>query len=204
MLIDDGGIIRQERASAIGELVRIVILQNFDKLNDFKFLYKKFGANQLNKLTREQIEAECPNYFGRWIVAQTFTAMSLEAFYYDYIQNKKSKNQVNKRRTPPERFKFIYYELLKVSSEKIDKLLNKITQLDKTRTHWAHNKSADFINYKKAADFFSPDECLGILTEVFEFVFEYDRDYVLAREINLKLKQVQLNVANEINALALK
>lgn len=203
MLVDDGGVIRQERASAIGELVRIVILQNLDKSNDFKFLYKKFGAHHLNQLSREQIEAECPSYFGRWIVAQTFTAMSLEAFYYDYIQNNASKTQADKKRKPPERFKFICYELLKISSDKIDNLVNKVTLLDKTRTHWAHNKSADIANYRKAVDFFSPDECVGILTEVFEVIFEYDRDYILAREISLILKQVQLNVVAEIDALAL-
>lgn len=203
MLVENGGVIRQERASAIGELVRIVILQNLDKLNDFKFLYKKFDADHLNQLSREQIEAECPSYFSRWIVAQTFTAMSLEAFYYDYIQNNASKTQADKKRTPPERFKFICYELLKISSDKIDNLVNKITLLDKTRTHWVHNKSADFANYRKAADFFSPDECVGILTEVFEVIFKYDRDYILAREISFKLKQVQLNVAAEIDALAL-
>lgn len=203
MLIDDGSVIRQEKASAIGELVRIVVLQSIEKSNDFKFLYNKWGANQLKKLTRDKIEKDCPSYFGRWIVAQTFTAMSLEAFYYDYIRNAASKTQADKKRTPPERFKFIFYELLDVGSERIDDLMNKITLLDKTRTHWAHNKSADFVNYKKVVNFFSPDKCVEILNAVFELVLECDRNYILAREVSLMLKKVQLNVANEIDALTL-
>ncbi|MEL7966048.1 hypothetical protein AAG587_06715 [Vreelandella neptunia] len=202
MLIDDEGVVRQERASAIGELVRVVILQKVDKLNDFKHLYKKFGGDHLHELSRDEIESECPNWFSRWIVAQTFTAMSLEAFYYDYIQNKASKNQAEKRRTPSERFSFICHDLLKASPVKVVDLVNKVSLLDKTRTHWAHNKSSDFINYRRVKDFFSPDECVEILIEVFGLVFEYDRSYIFAREIHSILNQVQVNAVNEIDALS--
>ena len=199
MLVDENGVIHQERASALGDLVKIVILQQYDKLNDFKHLYVKFGGKTIPK---EQMEIECPSWVSRWIVSQTFTAMSLEAFYFDYIQNNSSKNQAGKRRTPPERFQYICQGLLKISSDKTEKLLNKLILLDKTRTHWVHNKSAEFESYQKVQEFFSPDECIHILLEVFELISNHDINCIVARETINILKQVQSNVANEVAALA--
>ncbi|GIU09195.1 hypothetical protein [Shewanella sp. MBTL60-112-B1] len=199
MLVDENGVIHQERASALGELVKIVILQQYDKLNDFKHLYCKYGGKTLPK---EQMEIECPSWVSRWIVSQTFTAMSLEAFYFDYIQNNASKTQADKRRTPPQRFQYICQDILKIDSDNVDKLLSKLVLLDKTRTHWAHNKSADFDNYKKVQEFFSPDECIRILFEVFDLISSHDSSCIVARETSLILKQVQNNVANEVAALA--
>ena len=193
MLVDENGVIHQERASALGELVKIVILQQYDKLNDFKHLYVKFGGKTISK---EQMEIECPSWVSRWIVSQTFTAMSLEAFYFDYIQNNSSKNQVGKRRTPPERFQYICQGLLKISSDKTEKLLNKLILLDKTRTHWV------LESYQKVQEFFSPDECIQILLEVFELISNHDSHCIVARETMHILKQVQSNVANEVAALA--
>ena len=148
------------------------------------------------------MEIECPSWVSRWIVSQTFTAMSLEAFYFDYIQNNSSKNQVGKRRTPPERFQYICQGLLKISSEKTEKLLNKLILLDKTRTHWVHNKSDEFESYQKVQEFFSPDECIQILLEVFELISNHDSNCIVARETMHILKKVQSNVANEVAALA--
>lgn len=199
MLIDENGVIHQERASALGELVKIVVLQQYDKLIDFKYLYRKFGGKTIPK---EQMEIECPSWVSRWIVSQTFTAMSLEAFYFDYIKNNASKTQEGKRRTPPQRFQYICQDLLNISLDETEKLLNKLTLLDKTRTHWAHNKSAEVESYKKVQEFFSPDECIQILLEVFELVSNHDSNCIVARETMLILKQVQNNVANDIAALA--
>jgi hypothetical protein len=199
MLVDKNGVIHQERASALGELVKIVVLQQYDKLNDFKHLYVKFGGKTIPK---EQMEIECPSWVSRWIVSQTFTAMSLEAFYFDYIQNNSSKNQAGKRRTPPERFQYICQGLLKISLDKTEKLLNKLILLDKTRTHWVHNKSDEFESYQKVQEFFSPDECIQILLEVFELISIHDSNCIVARETMYILNQVQSNVANEVAALA--
>lgn len=199
MLVDENGVIHQERASALGDLVKIVVLQQYDKLNDFKHLFHKFGGKTIPK---EQMEIECPSWVSRWLVSQTFTAMSLEAFYFDYIQNNASKTQEGKRRTPPQRFQYICQDILKISSAKTEPLLNKLILLDKTRTHWAHNKSAEFENCKKVQEFFSPDECIQILFEVFELISNHDSNCIVARETMSILKQVQNNVANEVAALA--
>lgn len=199
MLVEENGVIRQERASALGDLIKVVILQMYDKVTDFKYLYLKYGGVTL---TKEKMDFECPSWTSRWIVAQTFTAMSLEAFYFDYIQNNASKTQADKRRTPPERFKYICNELLKVDVNEVNSLFDQLVLLDKTRTHWAHNKSADFENYKKVQEFFSPDECIKILLEVFKLVSKNDINCIVARETVIILKQVQENVANEVAALA--
>ncbi|MGI2177853.1 hypothetical protein [Shewanella frigidimarina] len=53
MLVDENGVIHQERASALGDLVKIVVLQQYDKLNDFKHLYVKFVSGQLTPHTNK-------------------------------------------------------------------------------------------------------------------------------------------------------
>lgn len=199
MLVEENGVIHQERASALGDLVKVVVLQQYDKVNDFKYLYLKYGGATL---TKEKMELECPSWISRWIVAQTFTAMSLEAFYFDYIQNNTTKTQAGKKRTPPQRFQYICNELLKINTNEVGELFDKLVLLDQTRTHWVHNKSADFDSYKKVQEFFSPDECIKILLEVFELISKSDSNCIVARETANILKQVQENVANEIAALA--
>ncbi|WP_350431526.1 hypothetical protein ABIS04_14710 [Shewanella sp. H8] len=198
MLVEENGVIHQERASALGYLVKVVVLQQYDKVNDFKYLYLKYGGATL---TKEQMELECPSWDSRWIVSQTFTAMSLEAFYFDYIQNNASKTQAGKKRTSPQRFQYICNEILKINTNEVNKLFDKLVLLDKTRTHWVHNKSADFENYNKVPEFFSSDECIKILLEVFELISKNDSSCIVARETACILKQVQENVANEVAAL---
>ncbi len=193
----DGGI-TQVRASALGDLIKVVILQQYGKLDDFKQRYVKYGGTALPE---DQIETEWPNWTSRWIVAQTFTAMALEAFYYDYIQNEVSKTQADKKRTPPERFQYICCQHLSVDNEKIAECLARLVMLNESRTHWVHNKSAEFERYQKVKAFFSPDECLQLLIDVFTVISKHDLDCIVARETCSILEQVQKNVINELDSL---
>ncbi|MEC4728977.1 hypothetical protein HWQ46_26040 [Shewanella sp. D64] len=198
MLIERDGQIIQIRASALGDLIKVVILQVYGKLDDFKERYDKYGGMHLSK---EQIDTEWPNWTSRWIVAQTFTAMALEAFYYDYIQNEVSKTQAEKKRTPPERFQYICSQHLGIDNEEIAQCLDNIAMLNVTRNHWIHNKSAEFDKYQKVKTFYSPDECVQLLIDVFTVINKHDLDCVVARETCSILEQVQQSVINEVDSL---
>ncbi|WP_268012009.1 hypothetical protein [Aeromonas veronii] len=198
MLIDRDGEIIQIRASALGDLVKVVVLQQYGKLDDFKERYNKYGGEDLSK---EHIESEWPNWTSRWIIAQTFTAMALEAFYYDYLQNEVSKTQADKKRSPPERFKFICINHLGLEFKNIKPCFEKLVNLNATRTHWVHNKSAVFDSYEKVRDFFSPDECIQILIDVFSIISCNDETCLVARETMSILKHVQANVVSEVESM---
>lgn len=198
MLVERDGEIIQTRASALGDLIKVVILQQYGKLDDFKERYEKYGGVHLSK---SQIDSEWPNWISRWIIAQTFTAMALEAFYYDYIQNEVSKTQADKNRTPPQRFEYICVHHLGVNSCEIKPCLDRLLMLNDTRNHWVHNKSAEFEKYKKVKDFFSPEECIQLLMDVFNIIAKHDSNCVVARETYLILKQTQENVMNEVSGI---
>jgi hypothetical protein len=198
MLIEREGEIIQIRSSALGDLVKVVVLQQYGKLDDFKDRYSKYGGEALSK---EYIESEWPNWTSRWIIAQTFTAMALEAFYYDYLQNEVSKTQADKKRSPPERFKFICINHLGLEFKSIKPCYEKLVNLNATRTHWVHNKSAVSDSYEKVRDFFSPDECIQILIDVFSIISCNDETCLVAREIMSSLKKVQENVVSEVQSM---
>lgn len=194
--IDDD--IFQERASALDELLRVVILQQFGKVEDFKKLYLKYGRANL---TKEEFLTDCPDWVSRWMISQTFSAMALEAFYFDYIQNNASKTQAEKRRSPPERFEYICKGLLKLNIYQYLDVLNELKSLNQTRNHWTHNKSSDFDSYTKVKNFFSPDQCIQLLKSVFEIISIHDSKCIVAREDVSELSEVQNRVKSEINAL---
>lgn len=198
MLIDRDGEIIQIRASALGDLVKVVVLQQYGKLDDFKDRYSRYGDSNLSK---DHIKTEWPNWTSRWIISQTFTAMALEAFYYDYLQSAVSKTQANRKRSPPERFKYICVDHLGLDFKIVEPCFDKLVRLNSTRTHWIHNKSSEFSSYEKVRDFFSPDECVQILIDVFSIVSGHDKSCVVARETMSILRQVQVNVTNEVESM---
>jgi hypothetical protein len=198
MLADVAGKIVQIRASGLGDLIRIIILQQYEKLDDFKKRYTKYGAE---KLSIERIEEEWPSWNSRWIVAQAFTAMALEAFFYDYILEKESKTQADKKSNPPKRFEYINNTYFKSTDSKFIECHNELIALNKTRNHWIHNKSAELEKYKKIQYHFSPDECICLLISVFDIFSKHDKDYVVAPVTLDILLSVQQHVKSEVEGL---
>ncbi|CCN81248.1 hypothetical protein VIBNISFn27_110009 [Vibrio nigripulchritudo SFn27] len=198
MLTENNGEISQVRASAFGTLLHVVVLQQVEKLEDFKDRFRRFGCINLPK---EKITEEWPSWYSRWVVAQTFTAMALEAFYFDYIQANASPTQAKKKRTPPERFSYICNDLLGVDQVDTKSCLCKLEKLNMTRNHWVHNKSATFEEYEKVKAFFSPDECISLIVNVLSIIADNDPDCILARETLIVLTQVQSNVDMALNEL---
>lgn len=104
MFKDVNGQVVQVRDCGISELLKVVILQANGWANDFKFLIRKYDHQAISP---EVIVRDCPNWDSRWLISQTFTAMVLEAFYYDYILEKESKGKAENKSSPVNRYVYI-------------------------------------------------------------------------------------------------
>ncbi|AIS58340.1 hypothetical protein ABF162_25350 (plasmid) [Vibrio coralliilyticus] len=122
----------QVRSSGIGDLLKIVILQAIDWANDFKYLVRKYDHNSISS---EIILSDCPNWDSRWLISQTFTAMVLEALYYDYILEKESKNQAEKKCSPVSRYAYIAENYLGQSDVIESELYIQLSDLNLMRRH---------------------------------------------------------------------
>lgn len=197
VLAEIDGKIAQIRATGIGELIRVVILQYYGNLGDSLERYRLYGDAEL---TREKILEEFPHWFSRWVIAQTFTAMTLEAFYFDYIKEKESKTQAEKKCSPPEKFKFLAEAHLGLTGKDYAECYSLLKKLNNTRNFWVHNKSAGIGRYKSDQEYFSPDECIALLVRVFKLFYESDRDCHVARFLKEILFEVQENVNSYIGS----
>ncbi|MBO1520180.1 hypothetical protein [Oceanisphaera pacifica] len=183
MLRDVNGQVVQVRSGGIGELLKVVILQANGWASDFKYLVQK---NKHKNIPPETINRDCPNWDSRWLISQTFTAMVLEAFYYDYILEKESKSKAEKQSSPVNRYAYIAETYLNQRNVAESNLFLQLDALNKVRRHWVHNKSADVGYYKFPEEHFSPGQCLAILIQVFS-VFEKNDSSCLIAKVSIDI-----------------
>ncbi|MCG6231575.1 hypothetical protein [Vibrio furnissii] len=198
MLRDVNGQVIQVRSSGIGELLKVVFLQANDWARDFKYLVQKY---ENTSIPRENIAFDCPNWDSRWLISQTFTAMVLEAFYYDYIFEKESKNKAEKQCSPVRRYAYIAETYLGQSNVLQSEIYRKLDALNTVRRHWIHNKSAEKTSYKYPEEHFSPGQCLAMLNQVFSVFEDNDPSCTVARVSNDLVKQEQLKIQQIIRSI---
>ena len=199
MLKEIDGEIKQIRASNLNRLLKVVVSQELEKVEDFKFLYKKYNGQSLNQ---EIIERECPSWNNRYLIAQTFTAMTLEAFYYDYYVEKESKNKAdNEHKQPLVRFVYLAETYLKQQEVKESDLFSKLQSLNLLRRHWVHHKSTKLGKYSNPETFFTPGECINLIIEVLSLFEKNDKSYLLSSITKEYLASVQENVNYNINSV---
>jgi hypothetical protein len=198
MLKEVNGQLVQVRATGLGKILRVVILQAYEWAEDFKYLAQKYSPNEI---PADQIDIDCPNWSGRWLISQTFTAMALEAFYYDYILEKESKNKAEKKSSPVARFEYLAENYLGQSSVAESDLYLQLKSLNTVRRHWVHNKSTEFGKYSSPEEHFSPSQCLALLINVFLFFETNDESCTAARVTRKILQQAQKNIRQTIESI---
>ncbi|EGR1425834.1 hypothetical protein D8X77_21595 [Vibrio vulnificus] len=199
MLKEIDGELKQIRASNLDRLLKVVVSQELEKVEDFKFLYRKYGGQPLNQ---ELVERECPSWNNRYLIAQTFTAMTLEAFYYDYYVEKESKNKSeNEHKQPLARFVYLAESYLNQSDVEKSDLYSKLQALNLLRRHWVHHKSTEIGKYSNPESFFTPGECINLIIEVLSLFEKHDQSYLLSSITKKYLVSVQENVIHNINSV---
>ncbi|WAJ70859.1 hypothetical protein [Catenovulum adriaticum] len=188
------GEIKQTRASNIDKLLKVLVSQEFERAEYFKLQYQKYNG---------QIPIqECDKWNNSYLICQTFTAMILEAFYYDYLFEKESKDRADKKCKQP-LARFVYLAKTYLNQPEIEKsdLYFKLEALNKLRRHWVHHKSTKLGKYSNPEQFFSPSECISLIIEVLSIFEKYDDTYILSSIIRESLISVQEDVENNINSI---
>jgi hypothetical protein len=188
--IEDGEII-QFRASSLGKLLRIVGFQFKNYCAEMRLLYSTYGkvpsVDQINEL--------CPEYLDRSIVATVFTGMAIEAFLFDYAVVGRSKTYAEKISQIPtsKEFLAIAKELLNSDTEVEHLLAERLTAFNDVRNHFVHNKSTDLGKYNnKDLEYLSPNGCVELLCDLFQYFSEVDEKYVLS-SVTLKVLEDMLH-----------
>lgn len=179
-------------------ILRVVILQANGWAEDFKFLVHKYAPNEI---PNDNADIDCPNWTGRWLIAQTFTAMALEAFYYDYVIEKESKTKAENKCSPVARYQYLAETYLGQNNVTDSDLYIQLKALNTLRRHWVHNKSTDLGKYSCPDKYFSPGQCLALLTSVFRLFESNDHSCVVARVSREILEQAQSNVKDIIETI---
>ena len=179
MLEEIDGELVQIRASGMSDLL-IVVIQQFQH-HCLEAIHLKMKYNE--ELTPEIISKECPESKSRSIISQTFTAMVIEAFYFDYKHGKESKGKAEKwsKQSPLTQFEQLSRNYLKVKDVKDIDLYSKLSDLSKLRKRWVHNQSTPIGNYKKDLNYLTPIGCLDLLIEFFAYFYEHDRECHIAK-----------------------
>lgn len=198
MLKEIDGDLVQVRGTGLGMILRVVILQADGWAEDFKFLAHKYAPNEIPE---NNADIDCPNWTGRWLIAQTFTAMALEAFYYDYVIEKESKTKAEKKCSPVERYQYLAETYLGQVNVTDSDLYIQLKALNTLRRHWVHNKSADLEKYSCPDKYFSPGQCLALLARVFGLFESNDPSFVTAKVSKEILEQAQSNVKDIIETI---
>lgn len=174
MLEEKDGKLVQVRASGMSDLLMVVIQQFQHYCHEAIHLKLKYKEN----LTPEIISQECPENKSRAIIAQTFTAMVVEAFYFDYKHGKASKGQAEKwsKQSPLTQFEQLSKNYLKVENVKDTALYKTLSDLSKLRKRWVHNQSTPLGNYKKDLNYLTPIGCLDLLIEFFSYFYKHDQE----------------------------
>jgi len=174
MLEEKDGKLVQVRASGMSDLLMVVIQQFQHYCLEAIYLKLKYKEN----LTPEIISQECPENKSRTIIAQTFTAMVVEAFYFDYKHGKESKGKAEKwsKQSPLTQFEQLSTNYLKVENVKETSLYKTLSDLSKLRKRWVHNQSTPLGNYIKDLNYLTPIGCLDLLIEFFSYFYEHDQE----------------------------
>lgn len=170
--------IKQVRASGLSDLINVVALQfklYIDLLHSF---YKTHGRAP----TFDEIQNNYPETKSFSIISQTFTAMIIEAFYFDYCHGKQSKGSAEKwsKQSPIKQFEQLSEVYLKVSNYTETDIYAKLQDLNKVRKRWVHNQSTQIGKYKKNLNYLSPDGCIQLLREFFEYFHTHDKSCITA------------------------
>ena len=194
MLEEKNGRLTQIRASGMSDLL-IVVVQQFQHYCSEAIQLK---LKHQTDLTPETIGKECPENKSRVIISQTFTAMVVEAFYFDYKHGKESKSQATKwsKQSPVAQFVQLSDRYLFVKNSENTDLYNKLTDLNKLRKRLVHNESTSLGNYRKDLNYLTPIDCLDLLIELFAYFYKHDRECHTAKFTFDILSEVR-NKANE-------
>ena len=189
--IEDNEVV-QFRASSLGKLIRILEFQFKHYCSEMALIYSTYGKNP----TPEKIDGICPEYFDRSITATVFTGMIMEAFFFDFAAVKRSNSYAKEisGKTIDKGFSKIAKDIFGMEGSKEADFSDRLERFRKVRVHFVHNKSTELGNYnKKNLDYFSPDGCLQLLIDLFEYFSKMDQEYVLAQIIFDKLSRVQVS-----------
>lgn len=186
----DGKII-QKRATGLGKLMKVVAFQFQLYVNMFTSNYNEIGKPP----TLEQIKEKHPEILSVNIVAQVFTAMAIEAFYFDYYYEKTSKTRAEEwsKQSPVCQFEQISSEFFKIENPKDLTLYKDLKELNAIRIRYIHNKSSEIGKSKRDLDYFSADGCIELLRDFFRFFSENDPNCLVASLTYKYLTELQIN-----------
>lgn len=190
MLREVDGKLIQIRASGLADLLKVVIEQFQLHCQTCDQIYKQFGCiPDLN--TREEHGYDTKSV---GIIAQTFTAMTVEAFYFDYYFGKKSKNKAESwsKQSPIKQFEQLSVNYLKQPDFEKLELYAKLKELNKVRKHWIHNQSTEMGKYSKDLGYLSADGCIQLLREFFEYFYVNDDSCTVANVTYSILTEIQM------------
>lgn len=186
------GKLTQVRASGIAELLKVVTEQFIIHCNTVNLVYEKYGKIPEGKLlAQESFDAKT-----QAIVSQVFTAMIIEAFYFDYSHGKKSKSEAEKwsKQSPVEKFSSLAKKFWNIENIEEIELYKQLHDLNKVRKRWVHNQSTQLGRYRKDLNYLSSDGCVELLRSFFSFVDEQDPSYKAAKLISDYLSALQFNI----------
>lgn len=181
--INQGKLI-QVRASGLGDLLKIVMEQF--QLHCY-----------LSKRAKEGVEDEDVLFDVKsiTIIAQTFTALVVEAFYFDYYYEKHSKSKAEKwsKQSPIKQFEIISVEIFHDADIINSSLYASLKDLNRMRKRWVHNQSTQLGKYRKDLNFISADGCVQLLRELFDYFYHKDSSYLLSKHLFDILSDLQCN-----------
>ncbi|MDR6982553.1 hypothetical protein J2X32_001171 [Rheinheimera pacifica] len=192
MIEEFEGKLIQVRASGIADLLKVVTEQFRIHCNIVNLVNDKYGKIPEDKiLVQENLDVKT-----QAIVSQVFTAMIIEAFYFDYYHGKKSKSKAEEwsKQSPVKQFSSLAKEFWNIENVEEIELYKQLTDLNKVRKRWVHNQSTQFGKYAKDLNYLSADGCVEFLRSFFCFVDEQDPSYKAANLISDHLSALQFSV----------
>ncbi|MCL1060311.1 hypothetical protein L2729_20310 [Shewanella gelidimarina] len=189
MLKEIDGRLVQIRASGFSDLLKVVIEQFQLHCDTCSKIQKQFGYIPESKV----LQQNGYNVKSVSIIAQTFTAMTVEAFYFDYYLGRNSKGKAEKwsQQSPIKQFEQLSVNYLNQQNFEELELYIKLRDLNKVRKHWIHNKSTDIGKYSKDLSFLSADGCIQLLREFFEYFSINDENCTLSKVTYSILSEIQ-------------
>ncbi|HEH9428779.1 TPA: hypothetical protein SIA29_003963 [Aeromonas sobria] len=186
----DGKII-QKRATGLGKLIKVVAFQFQLYTNILTSIYNEIGKPP----TLEQIKEKHPDLLSVNIVAQVFTAMVIEAFYFDYYYEKTSKTRAEEwsKQSPICKFEQITSEFFHIENPKDLTLYKDLKELNTIRIRYIHNKSSEIGKSQRDLNNFSADGCIQLLREFFHFFAKNDPNCLVASLTYKSLTELQIN-----------
>lgn len=180
----------QVRASGLGDLINVVTLQ----FRQYTSLLQRFYEENGRAPNFEELREEYSEFKSFNIISQTFTAMIVEAFYFDYYHGKVSKGKAEdwSKQSPISQFEQLSEQYLNVPNYKESGIYAQLCDLNKVRKRWVHNQSTQIGKYSKDLNYLSADGCVQLLREFFEYFYTHDCSCVSASVIFEALTQLQI------------